>query len=157
MTLETTAIQLHASDNPEGMSFSNNGKRLFLAYKAGKYVAQFSLPTAYSLVGAVLDGTATPLNSSGSSFSLGALGFNGEGLKLYVSSFNTEDIFEFDLACPFNIISGKCTSITENSDRTGMAEAQVELAKRTINFSTNSALNRLKWIRRNKDLSLIHI
>mgnify|MGYP001348069021 CR=1 FL=1 len=151
MTLETTAIQLHATNNPEGMSFSNNGKRLFLAYKAGKHVAQFSLPTAYSLVGAVLDGTATPLNSSGSSFSLGALGFNGEGLKLYVSSFNTEDIFEFDLACPFNIISGKCTSITENSDRTGMAEAQVELAKRTINFSTNSALNRLKWIRRNKD------
>ena len=32
-----------------------------------------------------------------------------------------------------------------------MAEAQIELAKRTINFSTNSALNRLKWIRRNKD------
>ena len=32
-----------------------------------------------------------------------------------------------------------------------MAEAQVELAKRTINLSTNSALNRLKWIRRNKD------
>ncbi len=151
MTLETTAIQLHVTNNPEGMSFSNNGKRLFLAYKAGKHVAQFSLPTAYSLVGAVLDGTATPLNSSGSSFSLGALGFNGEGLKLYVSSFNTEDIFEFDLACPFNIISGKCPSITENSDRTGMAEAQIELAKRTINFSTNSALNRLKWIRRNKD------
>ena len=151
MTLETTAIQLHVTNNPEGMSFSNNGKRLFLAYKAGKHVAQFSLPTAYSLVGAVLDGTATPLNSSGSSFNLGALGFNGAGLKLYVSSFNTEDMFEFDLACPFNIISGKCPSITENSDRTGMAEAQVELAKRTINFSTNSALNRLKWIRRNKD------
>ena len=32
-----------------------------------------------------------------------------------------------------------------------MAEAQAELAKRTINLSTNSALNRLKWIRRNQD------
>ena len=151
MTLETTAIQLHVSDNPEGMSFSNNGKRLFLAYKSGQRVVQYSLPTAYSLVGAVLDGSATPLNSSGNSFNLGALGFNGAGLKLYVSNFSTEDIFEYDLVCPFNIISGKCPSITENSDRTGMAEAQVELAKRTINFSTNSALNRLKWIRRNKD------
>ena len=36
-------------------------------------------------------------------------------------------------------------------DRTGMAEAQMELARRTIDHSTNSALNRLKWIRRNKD------
>ena len=32
-----------------------------------------------------------------------------------------------------------------------IAEAQIEVAKRTINQSTNSALNRLKWIRRNKD------
>ena len=114
MTLETTAIQLHVSDNPEGMSFSNNGKRLFLAYKSGQRVVQYSLPTAYSLVGAVLDGSATPLNSSGNSFNLGALGFNGAGLKLYVSNFSTEDIFEYDLVCPFNIISGKCPSITEN-------------------------------------------
>ena len=62
-----------------------------------------------------------------------------------------DNIFEFNLVCPFNIIAGKCPSITENSGRTGMAEAQVELAKRTINSSTSSALNRLKWIRRNKD------
>ena len=138
MTLETTAIKLHASDNPEGMSFSNNGKRLFLAYKSGQRVVQYSLPTAYSLVGAVLDGSATPLNSSGNSFNLGALGFNGVGLKLYVSNFSTEDIFEFDLVCPFNIISSKCPSITENSDRTGMALAQIEIAKRTIDHRRQS-------------------
>ena len=80
MALETTAIQLHESDNPEAIAFNNNGRRLFLAYKGGQRVVQYSLPTAYSLVGAVLDGTATPLNSSGNSFSLGALGFNGTGL-----------------------------------------------------------------------------
>ena len=71
---------------------------------------------------------------------------------MFVSDDNGDDsIHEFDLVCPFNIIAGKCPSITENSDRTGMAEAQVELAKRSITLSTNSALNRLKWIRRNKD------
>ena len=71
---------------------------------------------------------------------------------MFVSDDNSSDtIHEFDLVCPFNIIAGKCPSITKNSDRTGMAEAQVELAKRTITLSTNSALNRLKWIRRNKD------
>ena len=151
MALETTAIQLHESDNPEAIAFNNNGRRLFLAYKDGQRVVQYSLPTAYSLVGAVLDGTATPLNSSGNSFSLGALGFNGTGLKLYVSNFNANAIFEYDLICPFNIISGKCPSITENSDQTGMALAQIEIAKRTIDHATDGALNRLKWIRRNKD------
>ena len=58
---------------------------------------------------------------------------------------------EYDLVCPFTIFAGTCPSITENSDRTGMAEAQIELARRTIERSTNSTLNRLKWIRRNKD------
>ena len=33
-----------------------------------------------------------------------------------------------------------------------MAEAQVNIAKKTIEHSTDTALNRLKWIRRNKDL-----
>ena len=60
-------------------------------------------------------------------------------------------VIEYDLVCPFNIITGKCPSITENSDRTGIAEAQIEIAKRTIDYSTDTALNRLKWIRRNKD------
>ena len=58
---------------------------------------------------------------------------------------------EYDLVCPFNIIAGKCPPVTENSDRTGIAIAQIEVATRTIEHSTDTALNRLKWIRRNKD------
>ena len=41
--------------------------------------------------------------------------------------------------------------ITENKDRTGIAEAQIDIAKRTMEYSTDSALNRLRWIRRNKE------
>ena len=40
---------------------------------------------------------------------------------------------------------------TNNSDRTAIIEAQIEIAKKTIDHSTDTALNRLKWIRRNKD------
>ena len=43
------------------------------------------------------------------------------------------------------------SSITEDNDRAGIAIAQIEIAKRTIDHSTETALNRLKWIRRNKD------
>ena len=62
-----------------------------------------------------------------------------------------DQVIEYDLACPFNIIAGKCPSITENNDRHSIALAQIEIAKRTIDHSTDTALNRLKWIRRNKD------
>ena len=43
------------------------------------------------------------------------------------------------------------SSITENNDRHGLALAQIDIAKRTIDHSVDTALNRLKWIRRNKD------
>ena len=71
---------------------------------------------------------------------------------MFVSDDNGDDsIHEFNLVCPFNIIEGNCPAITEG-DRTGLVEAQIEVAKRTIEHSTDTALNRLKWIRRNKDL-----
>ena len=60
-------------------------------------------------------------------------------------------IIEYHLPCPFNLFAGKCSPIAENKDRTGIAMAQIEIAKRTIDYSTDTALNRLKWIRRNKD------
>ena len=54
----------------------------------------------------------------------------------------TDEVFEFDLVCPFNIIEGNCPPVTENSVRTGIAEAQIMIAKRTIDHSTKSALTR---------------
>ena len=151
MTVEPTAIQLNINDNPEGMSFSNDGKKLFLANKNATNIEQYSLPTAYSLVGAVKDGTVKPLNSTGGTIDISGLTFNAVGLKLYIASQGSEIVFEYDLQCPFTIIGGTCPPISENKDRMGMAEAQIELANRTVKLSTNSALNRLKWIRRNKD------
>ena len=70
---------------------------------------------------------------------------------MYVAGINDTEIIEYLLPCPFNLFAGKCTEITEG-DRRGVAEAQINIANRTIEHSTDTALNRLKWIRRNKDL-----
>ena len=150
-------------DNPSGMRFSPNGKRLFISSHAhgGKpRVTQVSLSSAFDTSSFVIDGNVQ-IGSSTSGFPASerndqprGIAFNGFGLKLYVSSdksHNEDEVYEYDLVCPFNIIEGKCPPISENDVRLGIAEAQVELAKRSISLSTNSALNRLKWIRRNKD------
>jgi len=159
MTLITNA-GINLTDLPTtnvmSIRFSANGKRLFGVDHNTHKVYQISLGSAYDTSSYTLDGIVN-INSltSDSVAEIRAISFNTNGLKLYIGNDRDDGtdnrIYEFDLVCPFNIITGKCPSITENSDRTGMAEAQIELAKRTINFSTNSALNRLKWIRRNKD------
>ena len=167
--LTTISLNLNAGipldgqgvSNPMGMRFSPNGKRIWInSHTDGaQRVTQISLDVAYSTSSFTIDGSVftRDLNGSNSFRQPRAIAFSAAGLKLYIGtdqdnpSDSADHVNELDLVCPFNIIEGKCPSITENRGRTGMAEAQVELAKRTINFSTNSALNRLKWIRRNKD------
>ena len=153
ISLVTTAgIELEGETaNPYSIRFSANGKRIFsVDHESGSQdVTQISLTSAYDTSGFTIDGTVSlPITQPR------GIAFSASGLKMYIGNDRTvggsDTIHEFDLVCPFNIIEGKCPSIT-TGDRTGMAIAQIEVATRTIEHSTDTALNRLKWIRRNKD------
>ena len=144
------------TNNAMNLEFSANGKRLFVQSHNTSLVVQISLDKPYDTSKFNIDGSVN-LNDLSNLNQLRTVTFTNNGLRMFIGNDQSDgdpsgdNIFEFNLVCPFNIIEGKCPSITENSDRTGMAEAQVELAIRSITLSTNSALNRLKWIRRNKD------
>ena len=147
------------TDNPQSIEFNADGTRIFIANHGSTTITQVSLDAPFDTSSFTVDGEVTFTNTTlGNLRQIRTVTFSNSGLIMYIGNDDSnaathavDKVFEYNLVCPFNIISGKCPSITGNSDRTGMAEAQVELAKRTINFSTNSALNRLKWIRRNKD------
>ena len=161
ISLVTTAgINLDNSvvDNPNGLDFSNDGKRLFIVSHNNdeRSFTQISLTKAYDTSSFTIDGSLKLTSISGVPSAVGNFGprgiaFSFSGLKMYVMHDLADEAYEFDLVCPFNLFSGKCSPITENKDRTGIAIAQIEIAKRTIDQSTDTALNRLKWIRRNKD------
>ena len=143
--------------NAMSLKFSANGKRLFvLSHNTNFVAAQISLDSPYDTSSFNIDGSVD-LNGLSNLDQLRSITFSKNGLKMYIGndksdgSFSVDKIFEFNLVCPFNIIAGKCPSITENSNEAGVAEAQIELARKTIEYSTKTALNRLKWIRRNKD------
>ena len=160
LTLNTNAgIRIGTgSNNYMAMTFGLNGKRIFMVDHNSYTVTQITIGSSFDLSSSTTDGTVNlhTLTSSNVTQPRG-IAFSANGLKMFITvdsstgQRSTEDVFEYDLACPFNIIAGNCPSITENSDRTGIAEAQIEIAKRTIDHSTDTALNRLKWIRRNKD------
>ena len=150
------------SSNPDALSLSADGKKIFIVYHgtnpSDAIVEQYSLSSPYDTTDFNLDG-ALNLNDLVPDRSLKqgrSIAFSAKGFKMFVSDdqsqdSTTETMYEFNLVCPFNLFGGKCASIAEDKDRMGMAEAQIELANRTVKLSTNSALNRLKWIRRNKD------
>ena len=137
-----------------GVTFGNNGKRLFVSFKgnsSNSFIEQYSLTVAFDISTATLDGQIDLQAIDSDQDDLNDITFNKDGLKMFSVNRNDEIVFEYDLACAFTVIAGKCPSITDNKDRTGLAIAQIEIAKRNIDHSTNSALNRLSWIRRNKD------
>ena len=166
LSIVTTAgIELPATINgainPAGMRFSANGKRIFIIShnSANAGIVQISLDKAYDTSSFTIDGGLNLFSgiSPGNKEPRG-VAFSASGLKLYIgrdsndpNADDDDQIMEYDLVCPFNIIAGKCPPVTENSVRTGLAIAQIEVATRTIEQSTDTALNRLKWIRRNKD------
>ena len=150
ITLGSIAIVLD-DNNPFGMAFSKDGKRLFQAFRETGVVVQYSLNNAFDLSSSTNDGEFDLSSLDSNLDDLIDITFSSSGTKLFASNRGDERVFEYILNCPFNFIAGKCPSITSDPDRAGIAEAQIETAKRAINISTNSALNRLKWIRRNKD------
>ena len=120
------------------LKFSANGKRLFvLSHNTNFVAAQISLDSPYDTSSFNIDGSVD-LNGLSNLDQLRSITFSKNGLKMYIGndksdgSFSVDKIFEFNLVCAFNIITGKCPSITENSNDTGVAEAQIELARKTI-------------------------
>ena len=150
ITLASTAIVLD-NNNPFGMAFSKDGKRLFQSFRNTNTVVQFSLDSAFDISSSTKDGEINLSAIDSTLNDLIGITFSSNGLKLFAVHRQNEKVYEFSLSCAFTVIEGNCSSITENKDRTGMALAQIEIAKRTIDHSTDTALNRLKWIRRNKD------
>ena len=135
---------------PSGIAFNEDGTRMFLIGQKGNDVNQYTLSVGFNISTASFDGG---LEFGGSNNNPNGIAFSPSGLKMF-STNNAgigKLIRQFNLPCPFNFFAGKCESISKG-DRVGIAEAQINLAKRTIEYSTDTALNRLQWIRRNKDL-----
>ncbi|MDC1130267.1 secretion protein, partial [Candidatus Pelagibacter sp.] len=141
---------LSAQDGePSSIEFNTDGTRIFIIGTLDNVVDQYDLSTGFDIstlshVGFLKLGDQEG-NPSG-------IAFSPSGLKMFITGKSgATEVNEYTLNCPFTLFSGNCPSITENSVRTGIAIAQIEVATRTIEHSTDTALNRLKWIRRNKD------
>ncbi len=135
----------NGEDEPFNIEFNLDGTRMFVIGTKGNDVNQYSLSIAFNISTATLDGGLNIGNNPT------GIAFSNSGLRMFITGTSSKSVREYHLPCPYNLFSGGCPSITEDSDRTGIAIAQIEIAKKTIDLSTDTALNRLKWIRRNKD------
>ncbi len=90
---------------PAGMSFNNDGTKMFIAGGSQEALYEYDLITPFSL--------AAGVSYSGNSFSVSVqdslpagLVFNNDGTKMFVMGANNATVYEYDLTTPFSFASG---------------------------------------------------
>ena len=136
-------------DNPHGLTFSPDGKKVFIAYDditegqaTTDSIHEYTLSTPWDISTMSHEGSYDTDDIERA----GDVDFNNTGTKMYVTDFNDDLVYEYDLTCGFSIVS--CIDPTENKDKVALVEAQAEIAKNFILQTSSSVLNRIEWLRR---------
>ena len=135
-------------DEPRGITFNNNGTKMFIIGWRGDDVNEYTLSTGFDV------STATFVDS----FSItdqddepGSLAFSSDGSKLFLLGRENNKVYEYSLTCYYGVIN--CMDPTSDKDDVASVEAQTESAKQLIQHTTFPVLNRMEWLRRNSNNS----
>ena len=135
----------------QGMTFSFDGSRMFLTGNdTTNDVQEFLLSTPFDLTDTI---TYTGKYDAGEISRLSGLAFSSDGMKMFLTDWTNNatvrGIYEYDLTCPFGVIT--CPDPSTNKDDVALVQTQSEAAKRLIQHNTSTVLNRMEWLRRNKE------
>ncbi len=153
--LNKTLSTAKGSSYHQGLGFSPDGLKMYVVKgaKAGSVgnsfnnILEYNLTTSFDIATATLNGTYTTSHSSNEY--IAGITFNNDGSKMYHINFNADEIREYTLTCAYGIIS--CIDQTKDKDTVGNAEAQAELSKKFMQSTSIPVLNRMEWLRRNKN------
>ena len=159
---KATLSNLKGDSYHQGFGFSSDGYKMFVT-KADRntddselnIIEEYDLTTPFEITTANKnEKTYNTQTASEGNMRIAGITFNfGQGAnKFYHLDFDDNKLVrEYDLPCAYGIIS--CMNPTSNKDDVGSVEAQSELSKKLIQHTTYPVLNRMEWLRRNKDSS----
>ena len=140
----------------QGFGLSSDGKKMFVMKatvfgtmdNSQNLIDEYSLTNAFNISGITLNGTYNSSHSDDEQIS--ALVFNKSGSKLYYANFaDGDEVRQFSLPCSYGVI--KCIDPTDDEDDVASVEVQSEVSKKLIQHTTFPVLNRMEWLRRNKN------
>ena len=159
---KATLSNLKGDSYHQGFGFSSDGYKMFVI-KADRdsddtelnIIEEYDLTTPFEITTANKnEKTYNTQTASEGNMRIAGITFNfGQGAnKFYHLDFDDNKLVrEYDLPCAYGIIS--CMNPTSNKDDVGSVEAQSEVSKKLIQHTTYPVLNRMEWLRRNKDSS----
>ena len=134
---------------PTGVTFNNDGTKMFVVGADGDDVNEYALTTGFDVSTAVFN----DFNGDGTGFSVAAqetipigLVFNNDGTKMFVVGSQGDAVNEYALNNGFDLFGNP----NDNKDVKATIDAQVQLAKENIKQSIDSVSDRLSYLRANR-------
>ena len=112
-------------------------------------VNEYKLGTAFDISTATFVDSYAIANSVENKPS--SLTFSADGSKLFLLGRENNKVYEYSLTCYYGVIN--CMDPTSDKDDVASVEAQTESAKQLIQHTTFPVLNRMEWLRRNRNNS----
>ena len=136
-------------DLPKGLTFNNDGTRMYLVGGRGRDINEYTLSVGFDLTSTVTFVDSFDINDQEETPS--DIAFNNDGTKMFLSGRSGDDINSYTLSCPFALTnSSKCEEPPQDKDVTGIIDAQINTAKNFAKDSSQSVLKRLDILRANK-------
>ena len=154
-TLSITAISRSVN---QGFAFNSDGKKMYVT--RGKQqnsdsnslntITEYDLTESFDISSASSNGAY--ISSHTDHEQISGVTFSSTGSKLYYINFNAADeVRQFSLSCSYGVVT--CMDPTSDKDDVASVEAQTAAAKEIMQHTTYPVLNRMEWLRRNKDNS----
>ena len=89
-------------NNPTGLTFNNDGTKMFVSGNAGNDVGEYSLTTAFDVSTATFVGRFEVVNEDNNP---SGVAFNNDGTKMFVTGFTGDNVYEYTLSTGFDLTS----------------------------------------------------
>ena len=120
-------------NNPTGLTFNNDGTKMFVSGNAGNDVGEYSLTTPFDVSTATF---VVRFNASTQDSNPSGVAFNNDGTKMFVIGFSGNDVNEYTLSTGFDLTS-TVTFNDFNGDGTGFSVNDQESSPRDVTFNND--------------------
>ncbi len=133
---------------PRGITFNNDGTKMFIVGDAGNDVNEYTLSVGFDLTSTVTHVgkfvvTDQETNPQG-------IAFNTTGTKMFIVGNAGDDINEYTLRCAFTVTNSGCEDPPKIKDVRGINDAQINTAKKFAEDTRVATFKRLDILRANK-------
>ncbi len=139
-------------DYIDGVTFKDDGTKMYTIDSETEQISQFKLTTPYDVSTLSLEGT---FDVSSYDIAPREVAFSNDGSKMFFIGDTNDKVYEFNLSCNWSVIDGACDDPVDTSDGgkdiLGSIESQTATAKQIAIHATTPVLNRMYWLRRHRN------